>query len=145
MRKACRSVFATTNSMPSIPASIMRFTALLPPPPTPMTLILASLRVSSLKLMRMPFSFFMSAAIVEFLYSLGLVFLWCFESSSLHGKASLRHGLRRALPFKLSALICEQSFQSSTPTLILHAPRGASPVPVGNHSQHGGEFRFCQH
>src|SRR5215472_8769982 len=41
------------NSMPSTPASIMRLTALPPPPPTPMTLILASLRASSLKLMRM--------------------------------------------------------------------------------------------
>ena len=58
IRKACRSVFATTNSMPSMPASIMRFTALPPPPPTPMTLILASLRASSLKLMRMSVSFF---------------------------------------------------------------------------------------
>src|SRR5580693_9975294 len=45
--------------MPSMPESIMRFTALPPPPPTPMTLILASLRASSLKLMRMSFSFFM--------------------------------------------------------------------------------------
>ena len=66
MRSACRSVLATTNSMPSMPASIMRLTALPPPPPTPMTLILASLRVSSLKLMRMSFSFFMCAALSEF-------------------------------------------------------------------------------
>ena len=44
----------------------MRLTALLPPPPTPMTLILASLRVSSLKLMRMSFSFFMYAAFCGF-------------------------------------------------------------------------------
>ena len=58
MRSACRSVLATMNSMPSTPASIMRFTALPPPPPTPMTLILASLRASSLKLMRIPESFF---------------------------------------------------------------------------------------
>jgi hypothetical protein len=35
----------------------MRFTALPPPPPTPITLILASLRGSSLKLMRMLESF----------------------------------------------------------------------------------------
>ena len=53
MRSACRSVLATMNSMPSMPASIMRLTALPPPPPTPITLILASLRASSLKLMRM--------------------------------------------------------------------------------------------
>ena len=39
--RACRSVFATTNSMPSIPASIIRLTALLPPPPTPMTFMRA--------------------------------------------------------------------------------------------------------
>src|SRR6266436_4430222 len=31
MRSACRSVLAVTNSMPSTPASIMRFTALPPP------------------------------------------------------------------------------------------------------------------
>ena len=53
MRKACKSVLATINSMPSTPASIMRLTALPPPPPIPITLILASLRASSLKLMRM--------------------------------------------------------------------------------------------
>ena len=58
MRSACRSVLATTNSTPSTPAQIMRLTALPPPPPTPITLILASLRASSLKLMRMPESFF---------------------------------------------------------------------------------------
>jgi hypothetical protein len=38
---ACRSVLATRNSMPSMPASIMRFTALLPPPPMPITFIRA--------------------------------------------------------------------------------------------------------
>src|ERR1700758_4884090 len=57
IRNACRSVLAVMNSMPSMPASIMRFTALPPPPPTPMTLILASLRGSSLKLMRIFESF----------------------------------------------------------------------------------------
>src|SRR5262249_13726255 len=50
---ACKSVLATTNSTPSTPAQIMRFTALPPPPPTPITLIFALLRGSSLKLMRM--------------------------------------------------------------------------------------------
>jgi len=41
------------ESTPSTPASIMRLTALQPPPPTPMTLMRASLRASSWKLMRM--------------------------------------------------------------------------------------------
>src|SRR5713226_5768216 len=143
MRKACRSVLATTNSMPSIPASIMRFTALLPPPPTPITLILASLRVSSLKLMRMPFSFFMSAAIIEFLCSLGLVFLSCFDLF-LRFMGKPLYSTAEGVPFPLSALICEQCFQSSTPTVILHATRGSSAVPVGNHSQGRRKFRFGQ-
>ena len=56
IRSACRSVLATMNSMCSIPESIMRLTALLPPPPTPITLMRASLRNSSLKLMRRPLS-----------------------------------------------------------------------------------------
>src|SRR5713101_5378230 len=43
------------NSTPSSLARIMRFTALQPPPPTPMTLIFAGCR-SSLKLMRIPAS-----------------------------------------------------------------------------------------
>ena len=38
---ACTSVFAAINSTPSTCAAIMRFTALLPPPPTPITLIRA--------------------------------------------------------------------------------------------------------
>ena len=38
---ACASVFTATNSTPFSPASIMRLTALTPPPPTPMTLITA--------------------------------------------------------------------------------------------------------
>jgi len=38
---ACASVFIPTNSTPLIPASIILFTALFPPPPTPMTLITA--------------------------------------------------------------------------------------------------------
>ena len=36
---AWRSVLAAINSTPSIPASIIRLTALQPPPPIPITLI----------------------------------------------------------------------------------------------------------
>ena len=39
--KACVSVLATMNSTPCTPSSIIRFTALLPAPPTPITLIFA--------------------------------------------------------------------------------------------------------
>ena len=46
-RRACESVFATMNSTPLKRASIMRLMALDPPPPRPMTLILALSRVSS--------------------------------------------------------------------------------------------------
>ena len=46
---ACRSVLATTNSTPSRCDSIMRLTALPPPPPTPITLIFAAFSSSSLK------------------------------------------------------------------------------------------------
>src|SRR5437762_3060163 len=53
---ACRSVFAAMNSIPSTLARIMRLTALHPPPPTPMTLIFAGDN-SSLKLIRIAFSF----------------------------------------------------------------------------------------
>src|ERR1700752_2129666 len=55
---ACKSVFAAMNSTPSSLARIMRFPALHPPPPTPMTLIFAGCS-SSLKLSRMPVSLFM--------------------------------------------------------------------------------------
>src|SRR5512141_1512253 len=44
-----RSVFAATNSIPLIPAWIMRLTALPPPPPTPTTLMRAGGADSSLK------------------------------------------------------------------------------------------------
>jgi hypothetical protein len=37
LRRACASVLTIQNSTPVKPASTMRFTALLPPPPTPMT------------------------------------------------------------------------------------------------------------
>ena len=40
---ACMSVFATMNSTPRSPAPIMRFTALPPAPPQPITLSLAEL------------------------------------------------------------------------------------------------------
>src|SRR6202521_5503037 len=53
--RACRSVLAVMNSTPSSLARIMRFTALHPPPPTPMTLIFAGCS-SSLKLIRIPAS-----------------------------------------------------------------------------------------
>jgi hypothetical protein len=39
--KAWASVFTAMNSTPLRPASIIRLTALQPPPPTPMTLITA--------------------------------------------------------------------------------------------------------
>ena len=45
---ACTSVFAAMNSTPSSLAAIMRFTALPPPPPTPITLIFAPRGISSL-------------------------------------------------------------------------------------------------
>src|SRR5215472_10737171 len=54
--RACKSVFAVMNSTPSSLARIMRFTALQPPPPTPITLIFAGCS-SSLKLIRIPASF----------------------------------------------------------------------------------------
>jgi hypothetical protein len=38
---ACASVLAAMNSTPDSPASIIRFTALVPPPPTPTTLMTA--------------------------------------------------------------------------------------------------------
>ena len=41
MARACASVLTATNSTPRIPSSIMRFTAFVPPPPTPTTLITA--------------------------------------------------------------------------------------------------------
>ena len=41
MASAWASVFTATNSTPRIPSSIMRLTALLPPPPTPTTLMTA--------------------------------------------------------------------------------------------------------
>ncbi len=44
---ACASVLATMNSTPEMPAWTMRDTALLPPPPTPTTLIRAPMRASS--------------------------------------------------------------------------------------------------
>ena len=49
---ACRSVFAMMNSTPSSPACTMRLTALLPPPPTPTTLMRAPVRPSSSSLNR---------------------------------------------------------------------------------------------
>src|SRR5487761_221165 len=54
---ACKSVLAATNSTPSTLARIMRFTALQPPPPTPMTLIFAPFCGSSLNETRSPASF----------------------------------------------------------------------------------------
>src|SRR5579875_1155983 len=62
MLRASRSVLATQNSTPSTLASIMRFTALPPPPPTPITLIFAPRRNSSEKStlrFPLPFSFAM--------------------------------------------------------------------------------------
>ena len=41
--RACASVFIVQNSMPSISLAIIRLTALLPPPPTPITLMRAAL------------------------------------------------------------------------------------------------------
>ena len=41
MSSDCASVFTAMNSTPLSPASIIRLTALQPPPPTPMTLITA--------------------------------------------------------------------------------------------------------
>ncbi|MPN52128.1 hypothetical protein SDC9_199782 [bioreactor metagenome] len=40
---ACLSVFMATNSTPFVPLFTMRFTTLLPPPPTPMTFMLTTL------------------------------------------------------------------------------------------------------
>src|SRR5579862_1151643 len=70
---AWRSVLAAINSTPSTLARIMRLTALQPPPPTPMTLILAG-ESSSLKLMRIALSF---AVILFPPCGLGEVVLFC--------------------------------------------------------------------
>ena len=39
--RVCKSVFTATNSTPDNPLSLMRLIALFPPPPTPITFILA--------------------------------------------------------------------------------------------------------
>src|SRR3954467_12939443 len=49
---ACTSVLATMNSTPHRPTSTIRLTALLPPPPTPTTLIFAPRRVSESSISR---------------------------------------------------------------------------------------------
>ena len=41
-RRCCLSVLMQTNSTPCIPSSIIRLTALFPPPPTPITKIFAA-------------------------------------------------------------------------------------------------------
>jgi hypothetical protein len=51
-RSACASVLTTMNSTPVMPAFTIRVTALLPPPPTPTTLIRAPSRASSSRVMR---------------------------------------------------------------------------------------------
>ena len=54
---ACTSVFAAMNSTPSTWAAIMRFTALFPPPPTPMTLMRAWRGMDSSYWIRRSFGF----------------------------------------------------------------------------------------
>src|ERR1700756_4423075 len=150
MRSAWRSVLATTNSMPSMPASIIRFTALLPPPPTPITLILASLRASSLKLMRMPLSFFMSAAIGEFSCSLDLVFRSCSDTFDFMGKAPLSVETSLNLTYPISPASClplfhrEQRSQARTPPVVLIASRHACPVAIEHHAEHGRVLGLSQ-
>src|SRR3954447_3205248 len=103
------------NSIPSMPASIMRLTALPPPPPTPMTLILASLRFSSLKEMRMSVSsFFIYVRLVRFAY------WYCL------------------CPFR------EQRNQLRTPTIVLEPTCDARSVSIEDQPNYGGELRLCQ-
>ena len=64
--KACRSVLATINSTPLMPASIIRFTALLPPPPTPITLIRAPVIGGSSINILMPWFKFLSSISIKF-------------------------------------------------------------------------------
>src|SRR5271155_2907877 len=139
MRRACRSVFATTNSMPSMPESIMRFTALPPPPPTPMTLILASLRASSLKLMRMSFSFFIAyCPSVDFVHA-PLKPLTT-KDTKVHKGFRDRFSLCTFVSFvvhalDLCSLFCEQTHQSRTPAGILQAAGNSRAMAVKDHSQ----------
>src|SRR5581483_743015 len=131
-RRACKSVFATINSTSFIPASIMRFTALPPPPPTPMTLILASLRASSLKLLRIPVSLFISTAITEF------SFPW--------GSASIL--LSVGVTYFSSSLERKQRLQTRTPSLILQTSGDAGAMGVEHHAQRCRILRFgqdCRH
>src|SRR3989442_3836289 len=158
IRSACRSVFATTNSMPSIPASIMRFTAFPPPPPTPMTLILASLRASSLKLMRISLSFFMSTAFSEFPCSC------CFPNPGAKALCLsapiLRLGtMPSRLPFRvcpldfcllpnflfsLRALSGKHGLQPGTPALVLDPASNTRPVPIEHHAKDCRVLRLGQ-
>ena len=94
---ACRSVLATTNSMPSRWDSIMRLTALPPPPPTPMTLILALFSTSSLNWMRMSFSgcFWLKSSIM--VTSVGL-------KPARQNQESLSSARLKPCPFKTSVL-----------------------------------------
>src|SRR5580704_2587508 len=125
IRKACKSVLATMNSMCSIPESIMRLTALLPPPPTPMTLIRASLRASSLKQMRSPLS-----SIIHLVNSV----VSCWRSA----------GRPRPAPAVLGALPREQRLHTRPKSRRLQPAREPRPMPVIRHAQHRRKFRLSQ-
>src|SRR5260370_23319599 len=149
MRKACKSVLATMNSMCSMPESIMRLTALLPPPPTPMTLMRASLRASSLKQMRSPLSSFINH-LVESVVS-------C-QFSVLSPNSVINSSLpveRRASPpgwtgetplapppQSSRALTREQRLHARTEARLLQAPGDAGAVAGIRHAQHRRELRL---
>src|SRR5215467_5470047 len=151
MRRACRSVFAAMNSMPSTPASIMRLTALPPPPPTPMTLILASLRASSLKLMRME-------SVLMFITCAEFVLLSCSDDSAARCQrsvaaarqvgASLRPLCRPRItghrPLPSSSFAYQQSFQLRSPAVFLEAAGDAGTVAVIHHAENRCELWLGQ-
>src|SRR6202521_2038146 len=113
------------NSMCSIPESIMRLTALLPPPPTPMTLIRASLRASSLKQMRSPLS-----SIIHLVKSV----VSCWWSA----------GRPRPATTVLAALPREQRLHTRPKSRLLQPAREPRPMPVIRHAQHRRKLRLSQ-
>src|SRR5580692_3846927 len=153
MRSACRSVFAAMNSMPSTPASIMRLTALPPPPPTPITLILASLRASSLKLMRMLESVFIFFTWINFCCCLPLCPVrergqGLEKSLSLLLTLPPRHETLVPNPYSLIAasrsFAYQKRLQPRSPAIFLQTARNSRSLSVVHHAQYRGELGLGQ-
>ena len=125
----CRSVFTAMNSTPCIPERTMRFTTLLPPPPTPTTFSTSSWFAAESITNAIPMSSYVKQVVaVSFRTNNYILFIVTFFLDAVNRKSNF-FGAGKNFPFPTPWAVNPRA--GNTPSLPPRSNPASLPVPRG--------------